>query len=67
MCCNLHVYFHRIKHVHYPGLRRICRESYNDPAEVYDRLKRLGMCIVAITDHDSIDAAEVSAGTRIFF
>ena len=41
-----------------PGLRRICRESYNDPAEVYDRCKRLGMSIVTLTDHDSIAATE---------
>ena len=41
-----------------PGLSRICRESYNDPAEVYERLKHLGMSIVTITDHDSIDGVE---------
>ena len=41
-----------------PGLNRICRESYNQPAEVYDRLKRLDMSIVTITDHDSIEGAE---------
>jgi len=41
-----------------PGLSRICRESYNDPTEVYERLKHLGMSIVTITDHDSIDAVE---------
>jgi predicted metal-dependent phosphoesterase TrpH len=42
-----------------PGLRRICKESYNDPAEVYHRCKRLGMSMVTLTDHDSIDSAEV--------
>jgi len=41
-----------------PGLNRICRESYNDPAEVYYRLKSLGMSIVTVTDHDSIEVAE---------
>ena len=41
-----------------PGLTRICRESYNEPVEVYERCKRLGMSIVTLTDHDSIDAAE---------
>lgn len=41
-----------------PLLRRVCRESYNDPEAVYDRLKRLGMDLVTITDHDSIDAVE---------
>jgi predicted metal-dependent phosphoesterase TrpH len=41
-----------------PGLDLICRESYNDPAAVYHRLKALGMSIVTITDHDSIEVAE---------
>jgi len=41
-----------------PALNRICRECYNDPAEVYERLKRMGMSIVTLTDHDSIDGAE---------
>ena len=50
-----------------PGLRRICKESYNDPAEVYHRCKRLGMSIVTLTDHDSIDAAEVLRKHPDFF
>jgi len=50
-----------------PGLNRICRESYNKPAEVYDRLKRRGMSIVTITDHDSIEAAEVLRSHPDFF
>jgi predicted metal-dependent phosphoesterase TrpH len=41
-----------------PGLRAVCRESYNDPLAVYTKLKRLGMDLVTVTDHDSIDAAE---------
>ena len=41
-----------------PGLRRVCRESYNDPLALYEVLKRRGMTMVTITDHDSIDAAE---------
>ena len=49
------------------GLGRVCRESYNEPREGYDRLKRLGMSIVTITDHDSIDAAEVLRGNSEFF
>jgi predicted metal-dependent phosphoesterase TrpH len=50
-----------------PGLSRICKESYNDPAEVYARCKRLGMTIVTLTDHDSIDAAESLRTHRDFF
>jgi len=41
-----------------PLLNRICRESYNDPHAVYETLKRRGMELVTVTDHDSIDAVE---------
>jgi predicted metal-dependent phosphoesterase TrpH len=41
-----------------PLIGRICRESYNDPAAVYETLKSRGMDLVTVTDHDSIDAAE---------
>jgi predicted metal-dependent phosphoesterase TrpH len=50
-----------------PGLNRLCRESYNDPTEVYERLKHLGMSIVTITDHDSIDAVETLRRYPDFF
>ncbi len=50
-----------------PVLNRVCRESYNDPTEVYERLKRLGMSIVTITDHDSIDAVEALRRYPDFF
>src|SRR5260370_16977371 len=57
MRCDLHVHSIASGMFTAPGLNRICRESYNDPAEVYDRLKRMSMSIVTITDHDSIDVA----------
>jgi hypothetical protein len=41
-----------------PVMKRICRECYNDPREVYETLKRRGMDLVTVTDHDSIDALE---------
>jgi predicted metal-dependent phosphoesterase TrpH len=41
-----------------PVMNRICRESYNDPREVYETLKLRGMDVVTVTDHDSIDAVE---------
>jgi len=50
-----------------PLLRRVCRESYNEPLAVYDKLKRLGMDLVTITDHDSIDAAEALRSRPDFF
>jgi predicted metal-dependent phosphoesterase TrpH len=41
-----------------PVFKRICRESYNDPDDVYATLKRRGMDLVTVTDHDSIDSSE---------
>ena len=38
MRCDLHVHSIASGMFTVPGLNRICRESYNDPAEVYDRL-----------------------------
>src|SRR5258708_21418375 len=54
MRCDLHVHSIASGMFTVPGLDRICRESYNDPAEVYNRLKRISMSLVTITDHDSI-------------
>jgi predicted metal-dependent phosphoesterase TrpH len=48
-------------------LRRVCRESYNDPREVYEKLKQLGMDLVTITDHDSIGAVESLRSRPDFF
>src|SRR5262249_27151097 len=50
-----------------PGLSRLARESYNDPAEVYRRLKGLGMSVVTVTDHDSIEVAEPLRRNPDFF
>ena len=50
-----------------PVLRKVCRESYNEPLAVYEKLKRLGMDLVTVTDHDSIDAAEELRSKRDFF
>ena len=41
-----------------PLVDRICKESYNAPDGVYARCKELGMSIVTLTDHDSIEGAE---------
>ena len=67
MRCDLHVHSIASGMFNVPGLDRICRESYNDPEEVYRRLKRLGMSMVTLTDHDSIDAAEVLRQYPDFF
>lgn len=41
-----------------PVASRFCQESYTEPEALYERLKRRGMGLVTVTDHDSIDAAE---------
>jgi predicted metal-dependent phosphoesterase TrpH len=58
MRCDLHVHTRHSGMCNIPWLDRICRESYNDPRAVYETLKRRGMDLVTVTDHDSIDAAE---------
>src|ERR1700690_1927355 len=67
MRCDLHVHSTGSGMCTTPGLTRICRESYNRPEDVYARCKKLGMSVVTITDHDSIDAAEVLRKHSDFF
>ena len=50
-----------------PVLKNVCRESYNEPLAVYQKLKRLGMDLVTITDHDSIGAVECLRSRPDFF
>lgn len=58
MKCDMHVHTFHSGMCTVPVFRRICRESYADPLEVYEALKRRGMGLVTVTDHDSIDSAE---------
>src|SRR5271166_101726 len=58
MRCDLHVHTRHSGMCNIPLLNRVCLESYNDPLAVYETLKRRGMDLVTITDHDSIGAAE---------
>jgi predicted metal-dependent phosphoesterase TrpH len=58
MRCDLHVHTARSGMCTVPVADRFCKESYNDPLEVYKLLKRRGMDLVTVTDHDSIDAVE---------
>jgi predicted metal-dependent phosphoesterase TrpH len=67
MRCDLHVHSTASGMCDAPLLNRLCRESYNQPDEVYARCKQLGMSIVTLTDHDSIDAAEGLRRHRDFF
>jgi predicted metal-dependent phosphoesterase TrpH len=67
MRCDLHVHSLESGMFNAPVLNRLCRESYNHPVALYERLKRRGMSIVTITDHDSIDGAEVLRKHPDFF
>jgi len=67
MRCDLHVHSIASGMFNVPGLDRICRESYTEPAEVYERLKRMSMSIVTLTDHDSIEGAETLRRHPDFF
>jgi predicted metal-dependent phosphoesterase TrpH len=58
MKCDLHVHTRNSGMCNIPGFNRFCRESYNEPEAVYWALKRRGMDLVTVTDHDSIDSAE---------
>src|SRR5258705_11677278 len=58
MRCDLHIHSTASGMCNTPLLERLCKESYNRPGQVYSRCKELGMSIVTLTDHDSIDAAE---------
>lgn len=67
MRCDLHVHTKASGLINSPIIRHFCYESYNDAEAVYSRCKRLGMSIVTVTDHDSIDAAEVLRDRPDFF
>jgi predicted metal-dependent phosphoesterase TrpH len=67
MRCDLHVHTTHSGMCTVPILRKFCRESYNQPLEVYEKLKRLGMDLVTVTDHDSIDAVEDLRSRPDFF
>ena len=58
MRCDLHVHTVHSGMCTVPGLTRVCKESYNEPRALYERLKQRGMNLVTVTDHDSIDAVE---------
>ncbi|HXW61323.1 MAG TPA: PHP domain-containing protein [Candidatus Acidoferrales bacterium] len=51
-------------HSYYSGpcttalVSKFCRESYSDPEEVYQRLKRRQMSLFTLTDHDAIEGSE---------
>jgi predicted metal-dependent phosphoesterase TrpH len=67
MRCDLHVHSYESGMCRSRFLERICRECYSPPEEVYATLKRRGMDLVTLTDHDSIDGAEALRRYPDFF
>lgn len=67
MRCDLHVHSTGSGMCNTPGLTRVCKESYNEPEDVYRLCKKRGMSIVTITDHDSIEALEALRKYPDFF
>ena len=67
MRCDLHVHTRYSGMCTVPVIDRVCRESYNDPQAVYETLRRRGMQLVTVTDHDSIGAVEALRGHAGFF
>ncbi|MCL4853660.1 MAG: hypothetical protein KJZ78_20075, partial [Bryobacteraceae bacterium] len=59
MKCDLHVHTVHSGMCTVPLARMFCRESYTQPDAAYGKLKRLGMNLVTITDHNSIGACDV--------
>ena len=58
MRCDLHVHSYYSGPCLSPILETFCRECYSQPEEVYAVLKRRGMTLVTLTDHDSIEGCE---------
>jgi predicted metal-dependent phosphoesterase TrpH len=67
MRCDMHIHTKFSGACTDPLLRKVCRESYSEPEEVYSVLRRRGMDLVTLTDHDSIDGAEKLRGRADFF
>lgn len=67
MRCDLHVHTRHSGMCTIPLAKAFCRESYNEPLAVYEKLRRLGMDLITVTDHDSIDAVEALRGRLDFF
>lgn len=67
MKCDLHVHTVHSGMCTVPLARMFCRESYTQPDAAYGKLKRLGMNLVTITDHNSIGACDVLRSHPDFF
>ncbi len=65
--CDLHVHTIHSGMCTLPLLKTICRECYSEPEAVYQTLRRRGMDLVTVSDHDSIDAADALNRHKDFF
>jgi len=65
--CDLHVHTIHSGMCTLPLLKAICRECYSEPEAVYQTLRRGGMDLVTVSDHDSIDAAAALSRHEDFF
>jgi predicted metal-dependent phosphoesterase TrpH len=65
--CDLHVHTVHSGMCTVPVVSNICRECYSEPEAVYQTLRRRGMDLVTVSDHDSIAAAETLSRQADFF
>jgi predicted metal-dependent phosphoesterase TrpH len=67
MKCDLHIHSRFSGPSTMPVLKAFCLESYSEPEEVYSVVKRRGMHLVTLTDHDSLDGCEALRAHPDFF
>jgi predicted metal-dependent phosphoesterase TrpH len=65
--CDLHIHSAYSGNCITPFLRNFCRECYSEPEFLYSVLRRRGMDLVTLTDHDSIKGAEKLRARTNFF
>jgi predicted metal-dependent phosphoesterase TrpH len=58
MRCDMHVHSYFSGPCTTPFVGAFCRESYSDPQEVFEALRRRKMNLFTLTDHDSIEGSE---------
>jgi predicted metal-dependent phosphoesterase TrpH len=56
--CDMHVHSYYSGPCTTPFVGAFCRESYNDPEDVFEALRRRDMNLFTLTDHDSIEGSE---------
>jgi predicted metal-dependent phosphoesterase TrpH len=67
MKCDMHIHTKFSGPCTTPLVGKIWQESYSEPEAVYSILRRRGMDLITLTDHDSITGAEKLRGRADFF